>query len=81
MLFLVELDDADEVDLDVDERDVLGRQRRCVSTPTMAKAGRGISMIRPSARLTSVGVPQPSFAIGPIRKGRPSAGRCAAGRR
>ena len=37
----------------------------------MAKAGRGISSRIPSSRLISVGVPQPSFAIGPIRK-RPS---------
>ena len=28
----------------------------------------GISMMMPSDRLTSVGVPQPIFAIGPIRK-------------
>ena len=27
----------------------------------------GISMMMPSERLTSVGVPQPSFAIGPMR--------------
>ena len=27
----------------------------------------GISMMTPSERLISVGVPQPSFAIGPIR--------------
>ena len=27
----------------------------------------GISMMMPSDRLTSVGVPQPSFAIGPMR--------------
>ena len=27
----------------------------------------GISMMTPSETLTSVGVPQPSFAIGPIR--------------
>ena len=43
------------------------------STPTIANAGRGISRIKPSSRLMSVGVPQPSLAIGPIRK-RPSCG-------
>ena len=36
------------------------------STPTIAMLP-GISMMTPSDRLTSVGVPQPSLAIGPIR--------------
>ena len=39
----------------------------------MAKPGRGISRIRPMSSVTSAGVPQPSLAIGPMRK-RPSCG-------
>ena len=63
---LVELDRADEVDLQHDERRVVGRAARLRSTPRIAMLP-GISMMMPSDRLTSVGVPQPSLAIGPIR--------------
>ena len=37
------------------------------STPRIATSPGGISTMTPSERLTSVGSPQPSFAIGPIR--------------
>ena len=64
---LVELDRADEVDLQDDERRVVRRQRDPQHAEDRDVAG-GISMMIPSDRLTSVGVPQPSLAIGPIRK-------------
>jgi hypothetical protein len=38
------------------------------STPRIAKSPGGISTMTASARLTNVGLPHPSFAIGPIKK-------------
>ena len=64
---LVELEYAGEVDLQHENRDLVGRQavRRM---PRMAASPGGISMMTPSERLISVGSPQPIFAIGPMRK-------------
>ena len=64
---LVELDRAGEVDLQDEDRERPRPAARACSTPRIATLPGGISMITPSDRLTSVGAPQPSFAIGPIR--------------
>ena len=76
---LVEFEHAGKIDLEDENRDVVGRQRH-PSTPRMAASPGGIWMMTPSDRLISVGSPQPILAMGPMRKVPSAPGRSPAGR-